>query len=151
MNYRIAGPDIFSKTPNIRGGGQGPSIAEIMSEHGVHFNPGDPDRILGKQQCHERFRVPEDGAHPMAMISTDKCPQWGRTVPVLALDDNNIEDVETKQEDHSYDETKIAFMSRPISPVKSKPEDTRIDKIIKRVLSTKSKDVLDEIHTEKYT
>ena len=58
----------------------------------------------------------------------------------------------SKQEDHEYDCTKVAFMSRPISPIHSKPEDTRIEKLIKSVLSpTAQKDVLDEIYTEDYS
>lgn len=151
INYRVAGPDIFSKTPNVRGGGQGPSVAEIMSEHGVIFQPGDPDRLLGKQQCHERFRVSDKydekkpETWPMAMIS-DKCIHFWRTVPVLVVDENNIEDVDTDQEDHVYDEFKIACMSRPISPQHQKPVDNHIQKIIKKVQTAVSVDDMAEIY-----
>ena len=151
INYRTAGHDIFSKTPNIRGGGQGPSIAEIMSEHGVNFMPGDPDRALGKAQVHERFKVPETydkgkpETYPLMMVSTE-CLNWWRVFPVLILDENNIEDVETKQEDHLYDETKIACMSRPISPIRGKPAETYVEKMIKRIQTPKPADELSEIY-----
>lgn len=95
---RTANPDIFSKRPNIRGGGQGPSIAEIMSEHGVYWTPADPDRLLGKQQFHERLKIGEDG-RPMVYFCKS-CTHFWRTVPTLQLDENNIEDVDTKLEDH---------------------------------------------------
>ena len=138
VNYRVAGHDIFAKTPNVRGGGQGPSIAEVFSEHGIFFTPGDPDRMLGKQQVHERMKIPEvKEERPMMMVSTD-CTQWWRTFPVLILDDNNIEDIDTDQEDHIYDETKIACMSRPISPKRMKPELNHIEKIMKKVQTPNS-------------
>lgn len=129
--YRIANPDIFSKTPNVRGGGQGPSVAEIMSEHGVIWNAGDPDRLLGKQQFHERLRVPEEGL-PMAMFYNSGIHFW-RTVPTLPLDET-MEDVEQdKSEDHVYHDCRVAFMARPIIPEKPKPNENMMEKIVKKV------------------
>lgn len=138
---RVAGPDIFSKTPNIRGGGQGPSVAEMFSESGIHFMPGDPDRMQGKAQVHERLKIPENydkndpTTFPMMMISS-KCENWWRTVPILSTGDwgtPTFDDIEDKQEDHCYDETKIACMSRPISPIHDKPKENFIQKIINKV------------------
>ena len=151
---RIAGHDIFGKTPNVRGGGQGPSVAEIFSEHGVYFNPGDPDRQLGKQQVHERLKVsPEFDkndplTYPMLMVSHE-CEQFWRTVPVLQRGDpgtKQFEDVKDKQEDHPYDSLKIACMSRPISPQFEKPVDSNVQKMIKKVQSPTKHDILDEIY-----
>lgn len=142
VGQRIAGPDIFSKTPNVRGGGQGPSVAELFSEQGVYFTAGDPDRAQGKMQVHERFRVPDNYdvknplTFPMMMISLE-CEQWWRTVPALSTGDwgtPTFDDIEDKQEDHCYDETKIACMSRPISPEHGKPKESVIQKIFNKVL-----------------
>lgn len=141
VEQRVAGPDIFSKPPNLRGGGQGPSIAELLSENGIYFMPGDPDRMLGKAQIHERFNVSDNFdrkdslTYPMMMVSSE-CRQWWRTVPVLASGDwgtPRFDDVEDKQEDHCYDETKIACMSRPLSPQHEKPAENVIQKLISRI------------------
>lgn len=153
VTYRVAGPDIFSKTPNIRGGGQGPAPSEMFDEHGIHFTPGDPDRPAGKSQVHERFRVSEEFdkknplTYPMMMIS-NKCVNWWRTVPVLSSGDwgtPRFDDVEDKQEDHCYDETKIACMSRPIKPIHEKPEDTFVKKIMNKVETPQSADNDEEL------
>jgi hypothetical protein len=60
VHDRIADPSIFAKTANYKGGGLGKSIAEMMSDEGVYFNPGDNDRLLGKAQFHERLKYDED-------------------------------------------------------------------------------------------
>ena len=131
----IADPSIFNRTPNIHGGGQGPSIAEVMAEYDVHFNPGDNDRLLGKQQMHERLRVPEEENElPMLMISR-ACDNFWRTVPSLALDEKNVEDVDTDQEDHEYDETRYVLMSRPITPAREKVPRTPVEKITDIVIN----------------
>lgn len=153
---RTAGPDIFSANPNLRGGGQGPSVAEIFSEHGIHFIPGDPDRILGKQQVHQRFQVPENYdkenslTFPMLMVSSE-CKNWWRTVPVLSSGDwgtPRFDDVEDKQEDHCYDSTKIFCMSRPLAPEHEKPKETFLQKLMNKVKVPTSND--DELFKEIY-
>jgi len=111
---RISDPSIFSKTPNLKGGGQGASIAEMMLDEGIVFSPGDNDRLLGKQQFHERLKLQEDGL-PM-LIVYDSCTHFLRTVPSLQLDTNNIEDVNSDMEDHCYDEARYFLMSRPLTP-----------------------------------
>ena len=76
----------------------------------------------------------------MIMISS-KCENWWRTVPVLSTGDwgtPSFDDIEDKQEDHCYDETKIACMSRPISPDHGKPKENFIQKIMSKVKSPKT-------------
>lgn len=123
---RVADPSIFNKTPNIRGGGQGPTIAEMMAQEGVFFSPSDNDRVQGKQQLHERLKVQEDGL-PLIMVY-DTCTHFIRTVPVLKLDDNNMEDVDTDMEDHVYDDTRYFLMSRPVIPHRMKSRISRYDR-----------------------
>jgi hypothetical protein len=129
---RIADPSIFSRTPNIHGGGQGPSVAEVMSDHGIDFSPGDNDRIFGKQQFHERLAVPEDGSLPMVLIY-ENCDHFIRTVPVMALDEKDVEDVDTDQEDHVYDEARYLFMSRPLKPTQGRIKPTKAQEIMAQV------------------
>lgn len=150
---RPADPSVFGKTPNMRGGGQGPSVAEMMAEEDIILTPSDNDRLMGKQQCHERFRIPLDEKGlptdelPMVMISTD-CDHFWRTVPTIPLDENNIEDVDDKNtEDHVYDEARYAFMSRPINPLRPKPEKSYVEKIFDQIHdSDSSVEELSEIH-----
>lgn len=143
---RVADPAIFAKNPNLKGGGQGPSVAEMFSEKGVHFLPGDNDRMLGKQQFHDRLRVPDDYdiknplTNPMMMISSE-CKNWWRTVPMLSTGDwgtPRFDDIEDKQEDHAYDETRYFLMSRPIRPEHGKPKETFVQKIMKKVKSPRA-------------
>ena len=43
------------------------------------------------------------------------CPEFIRTVPNLVYDEKNVEDVDTTQEDHIYDECRYVLMSRAIA------------------------------------
>ena len=44
----------------------------------------------------------------------ENCVQFIRTISALPLDPNNIEDVDTKAEDHIYDEACQICMARPV-------------------------------------
>lgn len=39
-----------------------------------------------------------------------------RTIPNLVYDESNVEDIDTTQEDHIYDECRYVLMENPISP-----------------------------------
>jgi hypothetical protein len=39
-------------------------------------------------------------------------------LPLLPLDENNPEDVDTDMEDHAYDALRYGIMSRPMSPAR---------------------------------
>ena len=132
---RPSDPSVFAKRANLKGGGLGPSIADMMADSGIYLSPSDNDRFLGKQQFHERLRVPEDPEErPLAMFS-NKCEQFWRLLPSLPLDQNNIEDTDTDAEDHNYDEARYGFMSRPITPEQRRPNDSAVDKICKRIVT----------------
>jgi hypothetical protein len=143
---RPADPSVFAKKADYKGGGQGESVADIMAEAGVFLTPSDNNRLLGKQQFHERLRVPEDGERPMYMISNE-CTHFWRTLPSLPLDDKKPEDVDTDAEDHVYDESRYGMMSRPITPESRKPDDSPVQKVINRIIepATRIED-LTEIH-----
>lgn len=113
---RIAGPDCFAKKPNYRGGGQVQSTAVTFASLGLQFHPGDPDRVLKIRQFRERLRCSDEHGNrviPMMLINKS-CDHFWRTVKDLIVDKNNIEDVDTKGEDHVYDEACHAAMVRPL-------------------------------------
>jgi hypothetical protein len=95
----LAGHDCWNKKPDYKGGGQGPSTADVFASFGIYMTPGDSSRALKIRQFRERLRVPTDGSMPMMMIS-NTCKQFIRTISDLVVDENNIEDVETDGEDH---------------------------------------------------
>lgn len=117
---RIAGPDCFSKKPNYQGGGQGPSTAEVFSsvDKRLVMRPGDPNRALKIRQFRERLKIPRDDAgqvidRPMMQVFST-CRHFIRTIPELAIDEDNVEDIDTEQEDHVYDEACHIAMARPL-------------------------------------
>lgn len=137
--HRIAGPDLFAKKPNPGGQGQGPPTSEVYAEvgrklkHQLIFRVGDPTRHLKIRQFHERLRVREDGRPMMLIYKT--CTQFFRTMGNLIMDEHKIEDVNTKGEDHQYDEACHICMARPLALPGDKPllsaTDKRIDRLIR--------------------
>jgi len=118
---RLCGPDCFSKKPDYKGGGQGPSTAETFAKHGLIMSPGDPSRILKIRQFHARLRLFND--QPPMMLVYDTCLDFIRTIPLLQTDPNNMEDIDTRMEDHQFDEAAHFVMARPIAmalPVEKK-------------------------------
>lgn len=97
----------------------GPSIAETMLRHGVTLRKADNSRLVGYAQVRQRISGDEDG--PM-LYATKNCHDgFWRTMPDLVMDERHVEDVDTDQEDHAYDDTRYACMSRPwMSVVKEK-------------------------------
>lgn len=103
----IADPAIFESST-------GESIASMMAREGVYFNKGDNSRIPGKMQCHYRLAFDINGYARFYVFS--KCREFMRTIPSLVYDETNVEDIDTKQEDHIYDEWRYVMMQNPISP-----------------------------------
>ncbi len=48
----------------------------------------------------------------------NSCTSFWRTMPLLAEDPKNPDDVNTDQEDHIYDEVRYMCMARPLKPKK---------------------------------
>ena len=113
---RYCDPTCFNKKPDYKGGGQGPATADEFAAKGIHMRAGDPSRILKIRQFHQRLRVTlnEEGEpqEPPMLQVYDTCEAFIRTIPVLQADQNNAEDVDTKMEDHVYDEAALACMAR---------------------------------------
>lgn len=118
IRYGTADPSIF-----IRDGG--PSIAESMVIKGCSWRRADNKRKAGAEALRQRlvgFGGAEGTCGTPMLYFLDCCEDTIRTLPVLQHDDNDPEDVDTEAEDHAYDETRYAVMSRPWVPGKEAPK-----------------------------
>ncbi|HIR02546.1 MAG TPA: Terminase-like family protein [Candidatus Scatovicinus merdipullorum] len=106
----VADPSIFDKS-------RGTSIADLMAQNGVFWEPGDNTRIAGKMQYHHRFAFDAEGKSMFYVFNT--CKSFIRTIPNLVYDEKKVEDIDTQQEDHIYDECRYVLMCNPISPRKN--------------------------------
>lgn len=126
---RYAGHDCWNKKPDYKGGGQGKSTSEIFAERGIYLTKGDSNRSLKIRQFRERLKIVE-GEMPMMMVYST-CEQFIRTITTLQTDPHDPEDIDSKGEDHIYDEACHICMARPMSlkePKKIKTmADLRID------------------------
>jgi len=98
-------------------GDTGPSLAEQMIQAGCRWRPADRSagsRIAGKNEIHRRLQVDPFTEEPRLVI-TSNCTNLIAQLPILPLDKNNPEDIDTKSEDHLYDSLRYGVMSRPRS------------------------------------
>lgn len=127
IKTRIADPACWGPT-KIRGSNSvlGPSFVEDAAKEGLFFIKADNDRLRGKQQVHQRFRVEYDLDEETGEIKDTKvhfvafntCKRWWDEMTALREDPRNPEDVDTDQPDEGYDCTRYMFMARPIVPKK---------------------------------
>lgn len=104
-SYVVADPSMWK----VDGG---PSHAEMMNRSGLVLRKADNSRHAGYLEL--RGRIAGDGGGPMLYATTNCYNGFWRTMPDLVLDRNDPEDVETdNQEDHCFDSTRYACMSRP--------------------------------------
>jgi PBSX family phage terminase large subunit len=107
--------------PSIWDAQRGKSIADVATEYGVFFTPGDNSRISGWMQVHFRLSFDENGFPMMYVFSN--CKAFIRTIPLLQYSKVKPEDLDTDGEDHVADEVRYFLMSRPIAPRKKAPPD----------------------------
>lgn len=100
----LADPSIFDCS-------RGPSVAEQMRKEGIIFSPADNSRIAGKQALHTRLAFDKEGYPSIYFFTT--CKDSIRTLPSLPYaTTGDVEDIDTKAEDHIYDETRYFCMGR---------------------------------------
>jgi hypothetical protein len=127
IKYRVADPACWAPT-KLKGSNKahGPSFVEDAGKEGLFFLKADNDRLRGKQQCHQRFML-ETETNPKTgevqkeyprFVAFNDCKHWWRVMTQIREDPKNPEDVDTDQEDHHYDTTRYAFMSRPVIPTR---------------------------------
>ena len=111
----LKGKDITGVAdPSIWDASRGESVADTAARHGIYFVPGDNERITGWMQCHYRLQFDENGYPRMYVF--ENCKAFIRTVPALLYSETQVEDLDTKMEDHVADEWRYMCMSRPIKP-----------------------------------
>lgn len=114
-----ADPACWNKRRDPKSGIVGPSVIDEMQQEGITWLKADNNRILGKQQVHLHLALDEKGDPHMQVFNN--CEHWWRTMPLIYEDPKNPEDVDTDQEDHSYDAFRYFVMSYSLQP-KKKPE-----------------------------
>ena len=128
IKHRIADSSIWGKHPDFRKKeARGPTIHEDFLNEGVYFQKADRDRIAGKQQVHKRLKpeieLDEETGEVISqkamLMVANSCKNFWRTMPLLAEDPKNPDDINTDQEDHIYDELRYMCMSRPIQTKKA--------------------------------
>jgi hypothetical protein len=98
-------------------GDWGPSLAQQMINEGCKWRPSDRSkgsRVAGKNEIHRRLKVDEYSGEP-GIVFFETCTNLIAQLPIIPLDKNNAEDVDTKSEDHIYDALRYGLMSRPKS------------------------------------
>lgn len=116
--YREGIPLMGIADPAIWDRSRGESVEDLLRKAfpRLVFQKGDNTRLPGKMQLHERLKFDADG-RPMLYVF-ENCRDFIRTIPSLAYDAHDVEDIDTAGEDHIYDETRYFLMSRPIAPRK---------------------------------
>lgn len=117
----------------------GESIAEIAERQGVYFEKGDHERIAGLAQVHERLKFGKDGRPRLYVFNT--CRDFIRTIPSLIYDERRVEDVDSRLEDHIYDECRYFCMMNPVPARPVEPRETWYDNPMYRYLDIKKGDI----------
>ena len=100
--------------PAIWDTSRGESIYETALRYRIYFQKGDNRRLPGWMQMHYRLSFDSEGYPQMYIFNT--CRAFVRTVPALLYSSTDVEDLDTRQEDHVADESRYFCMSRPIAP-----------------------------------
>ncbi|MBK9496745.1 MAG: hypothetical protein IPO08_20030 [Xanthomonadales bacterium] len=98
-----------------------PSIAEMMGGSVANWQPwskGQGSRVAKKMKIHEFLKVVNGKSR---LVFCERCVHTWRTLALLQVDPKNVEDVDTKAEDHAFDMLGGALMK----DVKTKDEQER--------------------------
>lgn len=133
ISYAVADSAIFGgKEDNF------PTVAEQFAAvfgskatHWTKIKKGPNSRVAGKLEMHTRLKW-SDKEEPM-LLFFNTCKHTIRTVPNMVLDDRNLEDVDTTLEDHAYDETRYACMSRPVAPARKTDLESKVQRHKKKL------------------
>jgi hypothetical protein len=81
----------------------------------LYLIAGDPNRSLKIRAFRSRLVIPGNPDELPMMVVYQSCRQFIRTIPNLITDSKNIEDIDTSQEDHAYDDACHIAMARPLT------------------------------------
>lgn len=115
----VADPSMWSRMSDA------PAIIKAFEDVGFVAQKATNDRISGIARCHQMLLTRAHDARPMFLVF-DNNVHFIRTVPSLVRDEKRIEDIDTTQEDHIYDEWRYALMS-PLTKSSSQPTYTPED------------------------
>jgi hypothetical protein len=104
----------------------GPSYAEAMSRCGVRWKRSRKDRFNGAAEIVRRLsaRVKElDGTVVPLLRYMERCKAPIETLPILQADPNDVNDVDTKGEDHAWDEVMYQCLDRVLPNRNEKDDD----------------------------
>lgn len=65
-------------------------------------------------QCHYHLSFDDRGIPRFYVFNN--CRHFIRTIPLLIYDEHKVEDIDTRLEDHIYDEWRYVMMENPINP-----------------------------------
>jgi len=88
-----------------------------MISVGCRWRPSDRSRgsrVAGKNEIHRRLKV-DELTEEAGLVMFNTCTNLIAQLPIIPLDKNNSEDVDTKTEDHLYDALRYGIMTRPRS------------------------------------
>lgn len=108
VDTMVADPAIWGKSDT------GLSFAEKFMQVGWKMVKGNNDRINGVILFHEYLKeetLDYNGNKVPLLTVFPTCYGFIRTVPMLTPNPNHPEDIDTRLEDHVYDETRYALMS----------------------------------------
>lgn len=100
--------------PSIWDASRGESVADTARKHGIHFEPGDNERIAGWMQCRYRLSFDESGRPMMYVFDNNK--EFIRTIPTLMHDDHKPEDLNSDGEDHQADDWRYLCQMHKLAP-----------------------------------
>lgn len=103
------------------------SIADNMARQGVKWVPADKragSRKNGWEVMRDRMEAVATGADLPGLYVFDNCRDFLRTVPTIARDEKDPDDVDTHVEDHAADEARYRCLATP--PPKASSEILRL-------------------------
>jgi hypothetical protein len=92
------------------------TIADRMSDVGIEWTASDKSpgsRAIGLQLARERIHATKEGVEP-GLYVMDHCRAFISLVPGLTRDKKKIDDVDTTQEDHVWDETRYRVLQSSV-------------------------------------
>ena len=92
------------------------TTADEYAAEGVPLTRADNDRLSGKRKVDRLMQNLPDGEPGLKIFAN--CFNLIRTLPVLPYDKANVEDVDTKAEDHAYDTLRYGLTKYNFSAVK---------------------------------